>query len=110
MEVFRNWDQTSNLSNNDLIFNTVRDKRNLTCIPHKPPMEKICTSGVVPYLHRVLQQLDDYLQLQFESTWALTNMTSSTSNTVVSSVAEFPGMVHELGRLVVFGKTADLRF
>ena len=72
-------------------------------------MDKICTSGVVPYLHRVLQ-LDDYPQLQFESTWALTNMTSSTSNTVVCFVAEFPGMVHELGRLVVFGKTADLRF
>lgn len=73
-------------SNDDrFIFHGTLMIRKLLSVDTNPPITEVAQTGVIPVLISHMGR-DDYTQLQFEATWALTNLTSGAlehTNTVL---------------------------
>ena len=87
------------MSNDDrYIFHGTLMIRKLLSVDEHPPIEEIINSGVIPALVEHMKR-DDFVQLQFEAAWALTNIASGTmENThyIIESGA-VPWFIHLLG-------------
>ncbi|EGC34270.1 hypothetical protein DICPUDRAFT_153538 [Dictyostelium purpureum] len=57
-------------------YQAVQDIRKMLSVEHSPPVEEIIECGLVPILHEYLLDSSDP-KIQFESSWALTNIASS---------------------------------
>ncbi|CAO2202915.1 unnamed protein product [Urochloa humidicola] len=61
-----------------LQFQAARVFRMMLSIERDPPIQQVVNCGVLPCLVRLLSR-EDYIELQYESAWALTNIASGTS-------------------------------
>ncbi|CAF1168305.1 unnamed protein product [Rotaria sordida] len=67
--------QNSDLS---ICFQGIRSARKLLSIEHNPPIDELINLNFLPILVQCLSY-DQYPELQFEATWALTNIASGNS-------------------------------
>ncbi|KAF2076879.1 hypothetical protein CYY_001846 [Polysphondylium violaceum] len=67
-----------NSDNYDKIYAATTAFRKLLSIERSPPIEQVIKTGIVPRLVKFLYS-ENYPQLQFEAAWALTNISSGTS-------------------------------
>lgn len=61
------------------IIEAVRWFRKLLSIERVPPIDAVIATGIIPDLIRLLSDMDDFSDLQFECAWALTNVASGKS-------------------------------
>lgn len=71
-------DMANNDENSTDQVHAVQSIRKILSANNSPPIDKLIRLGVIPVLLKCLTKDDDHL-LQFESTWALTNIASGTS-------------------------------
>ena len=76
-------------------LNAVRDIRRMLSVQINPPVKQLIQAGVLPILIRFLA-FDDQPTLQFEATWALTNITSTDLTAEVVNAGATPGLVRLL--------------
>ncbi|KAL7558440.1 hypothetical protein ACA910_015779 [Epithemia clementina (nom. ined.)] len=107
--VFHQW-RSDDMSQLEQIFEAVKQIRMLLTsdIPGICPYQQVLSSGCLPFLLKALR-CSDLPKLQFESAWALTNITASPDKHVVAQVAYFPDLISELSRFSLEGRTPKLR-
>ncbi|KAF2068516.1 hypothetical protein CYY_010159 [Polysphondylium violaceum] len=71
--------------------------RKVLSIENEPPINEVINFGIVPILHSFLQD-SSFLELQFEASWALTNIASGSSEQVHYLIQH--GVIHTFLRLV----------
>eukprot|EP00042_Codosiga_hollandica_P035024 m.255473 g.255473 ORF g.255473 m.255473 type:complete len:520 (+) comp54542_c1_seq7:720-2279(+) len=62
----------------DELYDTVHKIRQLLSRSNRPPIDRVIRSGAVPVLVKILEDVDSP-EVQFEATWALTNIASGSS-------------------------------
>lgn len=86
--------QNASCSQQDRL-NAVRAIRRMLSVPDNPPVKQLIDRGVLPVLIRYLSA-DDDATLQFETSWALTNLASTDFTRVVVEAGALPGLVRLL--------------
>mmetsp|Transcript_13351 Transcript_13351/g.29394 ORF Transcript_13351/g.29394 Transcript_13351/m.29394 type:complete len:567 (+) Transcript_13351:132-1832(+) len=110
MEMFKVWKE-----NNQNMELAAPFSRAVTRIRHllsgdNPPLGAVLNADCLPYVFDAFQWNDEYTHLQVEAAWIFTNLASSDEQPEYTHrVALHPGLVHELVRLLLEGRTPELR-
>lgn len=80
----------------DPLIEATRCIRRMLSVSHNPPVKQVIDAGALPYLVELLMRVDSST-LQFEASWALTNIASTN---FTSSVADQPNALQYLINLL----------